>query len=89
MIRGRLSKDAATGRFPSFLEVAMRAAMLHSIYRERTAMERADLRLRPPIEPFRLMDFTRIDDIVAVGYASTRETVAGWRADAALRRLLQ
>jgi predicted acylesterase/phospholipase RssA/CRP-like cAMP-binding protein len=80
VVRGKLFGRAAS-RFPSILEVAMRSSMLHSSWREKGAIEDADLCLRAPIEQFGLMDFARMGDIAEVGYAFAREQVAGWSAE--------
>ena len=82
-VRGRFT-GTAEGRFPSFLEVAMRASMLASIHREKTALQQADFCLRAPIEPFSLMDFPRLDEIVDTGYQYAREAVRGWSRDGSL-----
>jgi hypothetical protein len=87
MVRGRVLGDAGE-RFPTFLEVAMRAVMLHSVYREKEALAVADLCLRPAIEPFGLMDFVRLDDIVQAGYASARERLGAWVADGGLKPIV-
>ncbi|HEX5724100.1 MAG TPA: cyclic nucleotide-binding domain-containing protein [Longimicrobiaceae bacterium] len=78
-VRNRALRRAAPVRFPSLLEVVMRASMLHSIYREKTALLDADLSLRPPIDAFSLMDFDALDQLVEVGYAYTREAVREWQ----------
>jgi predicted acylesterase/phospholipase RssA len=70
--------------FPSLIEVVMRASMLHSVYREKTALLDADLRLSPPIDRFGLMEFDALDDIVKVGYEYAREAVAAWAGRAEL-----
>jgi predicted acylesterase/phospholipase RssA len=64
--------------FPSLIEVAMRASMLHSVSRERAAHAEADLCFHPPIDRFRLMDFPHLDDIVATGYAHAAEILRAW-----------
>ncbi|HEV2148824.1 MAG TPA: cyclic nucleotide-binding domain-containing protein [Longimicrobiaceae bacterium] len=84
VIRGRFTRGRPQVRFPSLMEVAMRASMLHSIYRERSALEAADLCFRPPIDRFRLMDFPRIDEIVDAGYVHASEVLQERRAGAAL-----
>ena len=66
--------------FPSIAEVAMRAAMLHSTYRQRAAVEGADLALRPPVDAFRMTDWEALDDLVAAGYEHAVEAIAAWRA---------
>ena len=74
--RGALPQDT----FPSIAEVAMRAAMLHSTYRQRATIEGADLALRPPVETYRMTDWAALDDLVAAGYAHATEEIAAWRA---------
>jgi predicted acylesterase/phospholipase RssA/CRP-like cAMP-binding protein len=86
-LHGRLSPRRARVRFPSLLEVAMRASMLHSIYRQKTALLDADFVFRPPIDEFGLMDFTRLDEAMAVGYEHAREAVLGWEAAGRLAAL--
>jgi NTE family protein len=74
--RGALPQDT----FPSIAEVAMRAAMLHSTYRQRATIEGADLALRPPVEAYRMTDWAALDDLVAAGHAHATEAIAAWRA---------
>jgi len=66
-------------RFPSLMEMAMRASLLHSASRERHSLEEADLCLRPPIDQFGLMDFDRLDEIADAGYIYAREAVRAWQ----------
>jgi predicted acylesterase/phospholipase RssA/CRP-like cAMP-binding protein len=74
-------------RFPSLMEVALRASMLHSASGERLAIDHCDLALRPPIDGFRLMDFDALDKLVDVGYAYARDEVAKWVESGALASL--
>jgi NTE family protein len=80
--RARSTEDAAGQHdtFPSIAEVAMRAAMLHSTYRQRVDVEGADLALRPVVDAYRMTDWTALDDLVAAGYAHAVEAIAEWRA---------
>ena len=73
-----------TVRFPSLMEMAMRASLLHSASRERHSLEEADLCLRPPIDEFGLMDFDRLDDIAEAGYTYAREALRAWQEKGAL-----
>lgn len=75
-------------RFPSLMEVALRASMLHSAHGERAALATADFALRPPIDGFALMDFSVMDRLVAVGYEYARAEVAAWVASGALEGLV-
>jgi predicted acylesterase/phospholipase RssA len=74
--RGGVPQDT----FPSIAEVAMRAAMLHSTYRQKEAVDTADLALRPPVEAFKMTDWNALDDLVATGYRHAVEAIAAWRA---------
>jgi predicted acylesterase/phospholipase RssA len=74
--RGSLPQDT----FPSIAEVAMRAAMLHSTYRQREAVSTADLALRPPVEKFRMTDWEALDELVAAGHTHAVEAIAAWQA---------
>jgi NTE family protein/lysophospholipid hydrolase len=66
-------------RFPTLMEVVLRASLLHSTRREQLALAEADLTLRPPVEGFSMMDFPRLAELVALGYDYTRGAVASWR----------
>jgi predicted acylesterase/phospholipase RssA/CRP-like cAMP-binding protein len=80
MLRGRFWRPAAGPLvFPGIMEVAMRASLLHSSWREKEALSQADFCLRPPIEPFALMAFEQMDEIAEVGYAYAREALAEWQ----------
>lgn len=71
VLRGR-------ARFPSLGEVLMRAILLHSTARQRSAIDDADLCLRPPVDAFGLMEFDRLAELVEVGRAHAAEALAGW-----------
>ncbi|HEX8244860.1 MAG TPA: cyclic nucleotide-binding and patatin-like phospholipase domain-containing protein [Longimicrobium sp.] len=71
-------------KFPSLMEIALRASMLHSAWGERAALQDADFTLRPPIDGFRLMDFSVLEPLVKVGYDYARQEVAAWMASGAL-----
>jgi predicted acylesterase/phospholipase RssA/CRP-like cAMP-binding protein len=86
-IRGRLSRRIARVRFPSLLEVAMRASMLHSTFRQRAALQLADFAFRPPIDGFGLMDFRSLDALVETGYTDAREALIGWESDGRIPKL--
>jgi NTE family protein len=74
-------------KFPSLMEVALRASMLTSARGERAAIADADFALRPPIEGFRLMDFDALEPLVKVGYEYAKTEIAAWVESGALARL--
>ncbi|WP_149195223.1 patatin-like phospholipase family protein [Luteimonas suaedae] len=79
VIRSRFLSRGPRLRFPSLLEVAMRATMLNSVQREKVAMADADLCLHPPIDGFGLMAFDQLHAIVETGYAYARNALRDWR----------
>jgi predicted acylesterase/phospholipase RssA/CRP-like cAMP-binding protein len=78
VLRGRFRRVAGSRPFPGIMEMAMRSSLLHSSWREKEALAKADFCLRPPIEPFALMGFEQMQEISEVGYAYAREAVAAW-----------
>jgi len=79
VVRARLGRGKLV-RFPSILDVVLRATLLHSVSRERLSVRDADVSVRPPVARFGLLDFEHIDEIVAAGYAKAHEEIARWRA---------
>lgn len=65
-------------RFPTLMEVVLRASLLHSTRREQMALNDADFTLRPPMEGFSMMDFPRLAELVTLGYEYTRGVIADW-----------
>ena len=66
-------------RFPSLMEVVLRASLLHSTKREQLALAESDLTLRPPVEGYSMMDFPRLADLITLGYDYARGAIASWR----------
>ena len=85
VVRGRYIARKQPVRFPSLVEVAMRAVMLNSVQRERKALADVDLCLRPPIDRFGLLDFDCFSDIVNTGYTYTRDVLKRWEGRLHLR----
>lgn len=78
VLRGRFRRGVEVRPFPGIMEMAMRSSLLHSSWREKEALEKADFCLRPPIDQFALMAFEQMAEISEVGYAYAREAVAAW-----------
>jgi predicted acylesterase/phospholipase RssA len=66
-------------RFPTLMEVVLRASLLHSTRREQLALSEADFTMRPPVEGCSMMDFPRLAELVALGYDYARTAMAEWR----------
>jgi len=69
-------------RFPTLMEVVLRASLLHSTRREQLALSEADLTLRPPVEGYSMMDFPRLADLISLGYDYARTAIDEWRVRA-------
>lgn len=78
VLRGRFRRGAPPVKFPGILEVAMRAALLHSTWREAAAVRDADICLQPPVDAFGLMEFERMADVAVAGHAYARQAIADW-----------
>jgi predicted acylesterase/phospholipase RssA/CRP-like cAMP-binding protein len=78
VLRGRFRTPAARVRFPGILEMAMRASLLHSTSREKSALDAADFCFHPPVEPFGLMEFPKLREIAEAGYRYASAALAGW-----------
>ncbi|MGQ0766993.1 MAG: patatin-like phospholipase family protein [Gemmatimonadota bacterium] len=74
VLRGRFG--GVRPRFPSIVEVVMRATGLSSSKREAQSAQDADIVVRPGIARFGLLAFESIDEIISEGHTSGRETLA-------------
>lgn len=83
LLRSRFRRGAAPIHFPSLLELAVRASLLHSTSRQNQAILDADFCFRPEIDRFGMIDFLRLDEIVAVGYEHALQVIPRWRDDPA------
>ena len=77
-LRARIGRSRGAVKFPSLLQVVVRASLLHSTSSERASMMDADLKVCPPLEEFSLLDFERIDEIVDAGYRAAASTIEHW-----------
>jgi NTE family protein/lysophospholipid hydrolase len=77
-LRARIGRSRSAVKFPSLLQVVIRASLLHSTSSERASIMDADLKVCPPLEEFSLLDFERIDEIVDAGYRAAASTIEHW-----------
>lgn len=68
-------------RMPGIVSVLQRAGALGSIYnRQQMIREQiADLYIRPPVEQFKILDFSVADEAIEIGYACAAAEIAAWR----------
>ena len=67
-------------QMPGIVSVLQRAGALGSIYnRQRMINQKiADLYIRPPVERFKILDFSVADQAVEIGYAHGVKEIAAW-----------
>jgi len=71
-------------KFPSILEIMLRASMLASSRRQDDAVKTADLVFHPPINEFGLLEFEAIEKLERVGYEHASAQIEAWRSGGAL-----
>ena len=52
-----------------------RTSMLASVNRMQMVRDEADFYLQPPLDRFKLMDFSALDEIAEIGYRYTKEKI--------------
>ena len=77
-VRARIGRSRAAVKFPTLLQVVVRASLLHSTSSERASITEADLSVCPPLQDFSLLEFERIDEIVDAGYRAAVGSIAHW-----------
>jgi NTE family protein/lysophospholipid hydrolase len=75
-------------RYPSLMEVVLRASMLASISRENAVSRDADFLFQPPVEQFGLMEFTALERIADLSYEYAMERLDEWRRSGRLARVM-
>ena len=76
----RINPLSEPTRMPGIVSVLQRAGTLGSIYnRQRLISENmADLYFRPPVEQFKILDFSVADEAAQIGYAHSVTELADW-----------
>jgi predicted acylesterase/phospholipase RssA len=85
LVRNKLRiRRKAAKKFPSILEIMVRASMLASSRQQDDAVRSADLVFHPPINQFGLLEFDAIEKLEQAGYDDARAQIEKWRAEGAL-----
>ncbi|CAG1006060.1 putative NTE family protein [Burkholderiales bacterium] len=84
-LKGRFRWFGSTIRAPSILGSVMRATEINSANRMRLPSFRAlaDLLVEPKLGGYPILAFDQYEQIIEIGYASTRDALAAWRPAAA------
>lgn len=77
----QINPFSAPAKVPNITAMMMRTLMVASEKKSREVERAADFYLRPPIDRFRLTDYSKVEEIAEVGYRYTVREVARWRAD--------
>jgi predicted acylesterase/phospholipase RssA len=86
-VRGRYFPGGTPPPFPSMMEILMRSALLSSVSRQMAVLQHADYCFQCPLAGFSLLDFRRMNDIVAAGYAHAIEMLDRWDEGGSLAAL--
>jgi NTE family protein len=81
ILRSRINPFEAAIKVPGISVTMMRTLMVASERKSREVERMADFYLRPPIDRFRLDDFTRVEEIAEAGYEYTRQQISIWKAN--------
>lgn len=78
MLWGRINPRARQVRAPSILSILTRATGLNSKYQMSAMDLLADLVIHHPVGAYRSLDFDLYEEIVKVGYETSKEAVQTW-----------
>ena len=84
VVRNKFRIRKKNVKFPSILEILLRASMLASSRRQDDAVKAADLVFHPPIDEFGLLEFDAIERLEQVGYEHAKQQIEAWRTAGAL-----
>lgn len=66
-------------QFPSILDILLGATLLSSNGRAKIVKADADFYLKPPVEQFKRLEFTALEELVEVGYQYTKNEIENWQ----------
>lgn len=78
MFMQRLVPVRESIRFPSILDVLMRTTVLGSVNQRNQLVKDVDLYLRPPVQAYKLLDFSALDALIEIGYRYTQKRLREW-----------
>jgi len=84
VVRNKFRVRKKNVKFPSIVEILLRASMLASSRRQDDAVKSADLVFHPPIDEFGLLEFDAIERLEQVGYEHAKQQIEAWRTAGAL-----
>jgi predicted acylesterase/phospholipase RssA len=70
---------------PTIFDVIMRLVTLNDVKTRGAVSEQCDLLIKPPVEPFGMLEFTAIDRMIDLGYQQTMEDLEAVGEDHPLR----
>jgi len=79
ILRSRINPFEPTIKVPGLSATMMRTLMVASDRKSREVERMADFYLRPPVDPYRVDDYSRIEEIAEVGYEYARNEIRGWK----------
>ncbi|MGD0398660.1 MAG: cyclic nucleotide-binding domain-containing protein [Syntrophobacteraceae bacterium] len=79
LLRSFVRPSSNIVRFPNLFDIISRTTTVSSVHKTNFARTAASLFLRPPVSGLGLLNFTAIDQIVAIGYEYAREKIGEWK----------
>ena len=64
--------------FPSIIDVLVNSTLLSSTNKASQVKAEADYYLHPPVEKFKLLEFTALDELIDVGYEYAKQEILQW-----------
>ncbi len=71
----KISPFKESFNIPNILDIMTRTSMLASVNRMHLVRNETDFYLQPPLDRFKLMDFSALDEITEIGYRYTKEKI--------------
>jgi NTE family protein/lysophospholipid hydrolase len=79
LLWSRVAPHKKTIPAPKLFSILMRSALVSSTHKSEEAKRDADLYLTPPVDRFRLLEFSALDEIVDIGYQYAKEKIQEWK----------
>ncbi|OQY45525.1 MAG: hypothetical protein DRR08_29175 [Candidatus Parabeggiatoa sp. nov. 2] len=66
-------------KVPSIPEILLNATLVNSTQKAKQIKMEADFYIRPPVESFKLLEFTALEKLVEIGYQYAKSEIEKWK----------
>lgn len=81
IIKQKLFPGAAPLIIPSIINTFIQGLMLSAGQKAKTNAGLSDIYIKPKLEGFALLDQSRLEELIDIGYACAQKSLANWRVD--------